>query len=280
MSLYSTRLAAALTSAALALGTLPASPATAQPNAAAAPVPGRADYANLIQRAPTILTATITRAREIDRDQAPGLAPGFRRLLVRAEVDGVIAARSAVPGTISYLVDVPETARGRAPKLQGKRVQLFLGREQGPGEFALAHRYGQQPWSAEREEIVRRLVREQADPKVRAMRPRAITSAFHVEGSLPGESESQIFVDTEAGTPISLVVLNRPGERPRFAVATGDIIDSAAEAPTPGSLTALLLACGLPQALPEDVTVSGDHEALARDYALVRTSLGICDRNF
>ena len=64
--------------------------------------------------------------------------------------------------------------------------------------------------------------------------PPAITglgNAFHVPGTLPGEGETQIFVQTATGAPISLSILRRPGEQRRWAVALGEVVDDAAAPP-------------------------------------------------
>ena len=247
------------------------------------PVAGRVDLIDMAVDAETILSATVTKTRTIPQDKSPGLAPGYRRLLVDAEVDALLTARGSVPAEIKYLVDLPEDARGRAPNIREQRVLLFLGREYGPGEFALAHKYGQQPWTSERETDVRRFVTELADPKLNALAPTEVVSAFHVPGSLPGESESQVFLQTEAEQPMSLVILNRPGETPRYAVATGDIIDPNAGAPAKGSVVALGMACDLPAALPDDVLEEkspSERAALEKDFAFVREQLGECERRF
>ncbi len=251
--------------------------------AAESPVPGRADLADMTLESDTILSATIAKTSKVSSERSPGLPSGYARLLVRANVDSLLTARSAVPGEIKYLVDVPLTPRGKVPKLKDQRVLLFLGREYAPGEFQLSHKYGQQIMDPAREADVRRFLKERADPQLAALKPTRIVSGFHVPGSLPGESESQIFVETESGRPMSLVVLNRPGETPRYAVATGDVIDASAAPPAKGSLVALMLACELPDALPQDVLQDQSRDnaaALAQDYAIVRASLGTCDRNF
>ncbi len=63
-----------------------------------------------------------------------------------------------------------------------------------------------------------------------------IGRAFHVPGSLPGESETQIFLQTADDRPISLTVLRRPGEQPRWSVALTEIVDEAAAPPAPRHL--------------------------------------------
>ncbi|MBB5281453.1 hypothetical protein [Pacificimonas flava] len=250
-----------------------AQPMSPQPNA------GRADFADLALNATTVARAQIVDAKEVKRERAPGLAPGFRRFLVRAQVQSVLAAPAGVPGEITYLVDIPENERGRTPRMEGQIVLLFLGAEHAPGEFVLAHKYGQQAWSAGREQIVSRFLGERAAAGG-APRAESISSAFHVPGSIPGESETQIFVRTQNGRPLSLVVLRRPGVDPHVVLSTGDIIDPNAPAPDAGSLSSVILACSLPAQLPQDIAGGSNGEALAADYQVALEALGTCDRNF
>ncbi|MEO0500109.1 MAG: hypothetical protein AAF205_06065, partial [Pseudomonadota bacterium] len=238
-----------VTAAALAiLVTLPAAAQTP-----VLPAPGQADFADLTLNARTILSARIDKTKRVKEKRAPGLAPGFGRLLVRANVESVVAAPSAVPGRIEYLVDLPLDARGKVPEIEERKVLLFLDREHAPGEFVLSHKYGQQMWSVERETVAKRFAAERVDPAMLALKPERILSAFNVPGTLPGESESQIFIETESGNPMSLVILNRPDQEPRYAIATSDIIDASAAPPEAGSLAATLLACDLPETLPDTV---------------------------
>ena len=108
-----------------------------------------------------------------------------------------------------------------------------------------------------------------------------IGNAFHVPGSLPGEGETQIFLTTADKRPVSLTVLRRPGERPRWAVALSEIVDEAAAPPAPDTLLWYRLACSLPPALPAHSTVSlaeADAAQAQADYAFVIESLGACAR--
>ncbi len=93
--------------------------------------------------------------------------------------------------------------------------------------------------------------------------------------------ETQIFLQTRDGRPISLNVLRRPGETPRWAVALGEIVDRSARPPAPDTLLWYRLACALPPALPDSSAASlaaADAEATRADYALVLKGLGPCAR--
>jgi len=246
---------------------------TAATIAAAPPpvLPGLASFADLVvltERTPVIVHARLTRSVPVPTKAAPGLAAGRTRLLVTAMLVDAIIAPGTVPATIDYLVDVARDAHGRSPQLAGADVLLFL-RAQGDG-FALSDAAGQIGWTAAAEAELRTII---ADGRRALPQITGVGSAFRVPGSLPGEAESQFFLATADGRPVSLVVLSRPGEPRRLSIALGDMIDDAAGGIQPRTLLWFRLACGLPRALPEP----GD-SALADDYAFVLQSLGPCGR--
>jgi len=108
-----------------------------------------------------------------------------------------------------------------------------------------------------------------------------VREALHVPGNLVGEGETQIFLSTESGDPVSLTVLRRPGAEPTWGVALGEIVDQAARPPARDTLTWYRLACFLPTALPQSANLSGVARAraiAAEDYRLVRGELGACPR--
>ena len=105
--------------------------------------------------------------------------------------------------------------------------------------------------------------------------------AFHVPGSLPGESETQLFLLAADGRPISLNVLRRPGQEPVWAVALTEIVDEAAAPPQANSLLWYRLACSLPRELPPQSLSETDPqhaEAVRDDYRFVMEQLGACPR--
>jgi hypothetical protein len=109
-----------------------------------------------------------------------------------------------------------------------------------------------------------------------------VGAAFHVPGSLPGEGETQIFLQTVDSRPVSLSILRRPGEQPRWSVSLGEIVDEAAGPPARDTLLWYRLACGLPASLPTTTTADLDPAAAAvarEDYAFVLTALGPCGRS-
>ena len=265
--------------AALALAIAPVPGALAQPS----PVEGFADLADLTLAAPVVLRATVLKAEKLNRKEAPDVAPGRVRMLMDAQVQGVLTSREVVPARIRYLWEGPLDTRGKAPKLKGADVLLFLQRVPGrEGQYQLTSPNGQIAWTARADAGIRRVLTDSRSPELRDLRITGIGNAFHVRGSIPGEAESQIFLNTASGRPVSLVVLSRPGEAKRFSVALSDVIDDAAAAVPRDTLMWYRLACALPPAVPPtavDELSEEDRRAVAVDYGFVRESLGACSRS-
>ncbi|MCA3255375.1 MAG: hypothetical protein INF91_07155 [Alphaproteobacteria bacterium] len=231
---------------------------------------------------PIVVKALITRADRLNAKEAPDVAPGRVRFLVEATVQAALQAPGAIPAKISYLWEAPLDARGKAPKVKNIPVISFLRPVPGrPGQYQLAAGRAQIAATPGVESMLRRIVSEARTPAARDLRVTGIANAFHVPGSIPGESESQIFVKTAGGQPISLVVLTRPGQAKTVSYATGDIIDDAATAIPRDTMLWYRLACGLPAALP-DLAVAdlapADRAAAKADYRAVLASLGPCGR--
>jgi hypothetical protein len=160
--------------------------------------------------------------------------------LIRAP--GPLPARSPISSTCRA------TPKARRPSSgQGDGVPDPRGPVAGPAGGAAAHRARcadarspGRPSGFARSSARRR---PGAAPRITG-----IGRAFHVPGNLPGESETQIFLQTADSRPVSLSVLRRPGETPRWAVALSEIVDEAAVPPAPGTLLWYRLACTLPRA--------------------------------
>jgi hypothetical protein len=244
-----------------------------------APLPSYAIVASRVIAAPLVIDTTIRNATRVKPAEAPGLAPGFARFYVEAQVQALIRGASSVPAQIAFLTDVPLDAKGKPPKLKKQRVIVFARPLEGrPGTLQLTGRQSQFNWSPQLDALVRAISKDvlaaDAPPAIRG-----VGSAFHVPGSLPGEGETQIFLTTSTDAQISLQVLRRPGERPRWSVSTGDFIDESAGAPAKDTLLWYRLACGLPRTLPAEVLESGEpgNARVAReDYQTVLRELGPC----
>jgi hypothetical protein len=264
-------------------------PALAQsptPAAAAAATPGiqglsYADLADLTFSAQLLAGVTIAKAERLKGELAPGLAAGSARFLVQANTGMLLRGTDGLPGVISYIVDVPLDAKGKAPKLKNGRFILFANRVAGrPTEVRLTSPYSQLDWTQRNESTLRAILTEGtsvgAPPNITG-----IGNAFHVPGAIPGESESQIFLTTADNRPISLSILRRPGEQPQWAVALGEMVDDSARAPARDSLLWYRLACFLPKQMPArsmDSLAPGEAEAVKADYAYVLKQLGGCGR--
>lgn len=268
-------LKAALLSAAIPLAAVAQTPAPA-------PALTYADLADLAQAAPVVVDVEVRRARRLSASQAPDVGPGATRFLIEATLLRLIRGAAGVPGQISYVVDLPNDARGRPPKIAAKtRYLLFAVTTPGRADqLRLASPSAQIAWTPEEDARIRAVITALLD---REAPPRitAVAGAFHVPGAIPGESETQIFLRTADNRPISLNILRRPGETPRWAVALGEMTDDSARPPARDTLLWYRLACGLPRALPDGAVADlGPNEANAAraDYRVVLDGLGACTR--
>jgi hypothetical protein len=271
----------ALTAAFVAIAAAPAESQSLAPAPQAAG-PTYADLADLALAAPVVAQVRIVEAAAVKAERAPGLKPGMARFYVEAGLVSLIRSPQSLPARLSYVVDLPLDSKGKAPKLRkGSEFLLLAAPVAGkPGELRLAAADAQIPFTPERAATLRAIIREasSASPPPRIA---GIGRAFHVPGAIRGESETQIFLQTAGGTPVSLTVLRRPGETPQWAVALSEIVDEAAEPPAPGTLLWYRLACGLPRALPRQSLAEADAEgaaAIDADYRLVLERLGPCVR--
>jgi hypothetical protein len=251
--------------------------------AAAAPALTYADAADLALAAPVAAHVRVVRSSALRERDAPGVATGHRRFLVEADVVSLIRSPAALPARVSWLVDLPNDSRGRAARLPKRTELLLLAAPVAarPSELRLAAPDSQLPYSPAEAERLRAILRE-AMASNAAPRIVAAGRAFHVLGNIPGESETQIFLQTAEDRPVSLSVLRRPGEQPRWAVSLAEMVDDNAVAPRPQTLLWYRLACGLPRALPQQSLAdsSGEEAAAIRaDYRFVLDSLGPCTRN-
>ncbi len=257
--------------------------ATAAPGAPETPLPLPSSYADVADfgvDSATIIVARIRNARELDSARAPGVPPQLVRVYVEAEVQSVIYGRDPVAQRITYLVDVPRQANGRAPKLKKLRVLLFARPVTVANQIQLVSPGAQLAWDAGREATARGIAAELAQGAI-PPRVTGIAQAFFVPGTVSGESETQIFLRTETSQPVSLSILRRPGEAPRWAAAFGEIVDESAAVPARRTLPWYRLACGLPPRLTTASVAAlsaEDARNAAADYAIVTAAVGACDR--
>ena len=239
------------------------------------------DVADLATAAPLVISASVRKVSKvaIPSSEAGGAPQDY--LLVRARVNSLIRGDQGVPPEIRFLTFAPSAADARTfdPR-KVKSVLIFARQGRQPGEIRLVSRYAMRPATPDLETttraIVTELLRPDAPPAVVA-----VGDAFHVPGTVAGEGETQIFLKTATETPVSLSIVHRPGEPPRWGVALGEVVDETAAKPERNSLLWYRLACGLPDRLPPSATQTlplADMEAAQSDYRFVLESLGSCGR--
>jgi hypothetical protein len=254
-----------------------AAPAFAVPADAAS----YADIADLVVTSPLILDAQIRKVTQLPSTQTAGVPANVQRVLVEADVLALVRGTDGFAARARFLLDVPKDTKGKIPKLN-KRRYFLLGSKVAnrPGEIRLSRPDALVEWSVANDALLRAITRE----AVQIDAPQAIsgvTSAFHSAGTVIGEGETQLFLRTAQGQPISVSILSRPGQAKRWAVSTGDVIDESAVAPVRNTLLWYRLACSLPNRLDPKLVESGDAEDISRaqaDYRFVIESLGPCGR--
>ncbi|MEM6586668.1 MAG: hypothetical protein AAF692_13025, partial [Pseudomonadota bacterium] len=207
------------------------------------------DFVTLAERSDLVLRVQIRRQTALKPERAPGLKPGFARLYIEADTLALITGTRRVSESVVYLVDVPLTAKGKVPKLKKREMLLFAspsGRgPKGETQLQLTAPTAQLAYSLALEARLRPILTS----LLAADQPPIITGirdALAVQGTLVGESETQIFLETQEGSPVSVTVLRRPGQPPAWGVSWGEIIDSSARAPQPETLRWYRMACALP----------------------------------
>lgn len=272
----------------LTLGIPAVSAMQAQAPAAAASPYSYADVADLATAAPIALHARIYKATALKAERAPGVAAGHARFYVEADVISLIRGSGPLAARISYLVDLPLDARGKPPKLKKKQPVLLFARPvagatagtSNTGSVRLIAPDAQLPWDPATEAQVRAVLTELVKPGA-APAITGIANGFHVPGTLPGEGETQLFLNTSTGEPVSLTVLTAADGSRRWAAAFGEIVDGSAAVPARNTLAWYRLACGLPRQLPLNKlagTAPEDRRKAASDYGVILGALGECTR--
>ena len=240
-----------------------------------------ADLVDLSEAASVVMRVKIRDQIALKPERSPGLAPGYTRLYIEADTLALIAGNVPMGEKIRYLVDVPLSAKGKAPKLKKREMLVFARPVPGrPGEIQLVGQGAHQAYTPELEARLRpvlsALVAADAPPVVVR-----VADALAVEGTLVGESETQLFLDTKSDGPVSITVVRRPNQMPRWGVSWSEIVDQSARAPQAETLAWYRLACTLPAQLPAEANLTRDaraRELAARDYAFVIEQLGACRR--
>jgi hypothetical protein len=270
---------------ALAAGLLAAiaTTATAQPQPApAAPSVTYADVADLVEASPVVALVEVRDQAVVEPARAVGVAPGHARLYVEARTLGVLWGRAGLGQQVAFLADVALDAKGKPPKLKKQQLLLFGNVVPSrPGTLQLSAPDAYLAATSENQQLTRMVIGQFAAANV-PPRVRGVRDVMSVAGNLAGESETQMFVDSASGAPVSLTVVRRPGMQPQWGVSWSEIVDQAAKPPEPNTLAWYRLACSLPQRLPAGAYLQQDQLARARadaDYRVIMQQLGPCARS-
>lgn len=238
-----------------------------------------ADLADLALAAPITAHVKVKSVKRLSSEMAAGVRPGHVRQLVTADVIALIKASEDVPKRVRYVVDLPIDSRGKTEKLKNAESLIFAVGA-GPATLRLVAPDAQLRWTPDNARMVRAILVEAARPDAPPV-VRGISSAFHSEGSIPGEGETQIFLNSPEDRPVSLTVQRRAGEGPRWFVSQGEVVDEGTSQPKPESLLWYRIACILPPAMPAAAVDGQPPETVAKiaeDYRLVLDGLGRCNR--
>jgi hypothetical protein len=240
-----------------------------------------ADVADLADSAGLVVQAQIASMVRVDDARVRGLTPGHARFYVQAKTKALLVGKAPLGESISYLVDLPLDAKGKAPKLKKQDVFLFARAVPGrPGELQLVTPTAQQLWSVRDEARLRGILQGLIAPDA----PASITGVrelLFVPGNLAGQGETQIFLNTRDGSAASITVRHEPGAAPVWGVSFSELVADVGHPPQPETVEWYRLACFLPNLPPRSANISGSYaeqqQALS-DYRMVLGELGVCAR--
>lgn len=278
MSLKLHSLAATVGGLALAFQSIPA---LAQP-ARTATAATYADIADLADSAGLVIHAQIRKMIRLDEERARDVKPGTARFYMEADTKALLTGKAPLGESVAYLVDVPLDDRGRAPKLKKQHVLLFARGVPGrAGEIQLVSPNAQLLWNEETDARVRSIVKALLAPDA----PAGVTGVrelLHVPGTLAGQGETQIFLNTEDGSAASLTVRHQPGSPPAWGASFSELVADVGRPPQPETLEWYRLACFLPANPPQNANISetfASRRQAEADYRLVVEQLGECKRS-
>ena len=249
--------------------------------------PSYADLAGLADSASLVARVEVRKLVRLEPERAPGVRPGWGRFFVEAKTKAVLAGQTGLTEAVRYLVDLPLDPAGKPPKLKKQQVLLFIrSLAVRPGELQLAAPDSQLLWSADTEARLRSVLVEMNRPGAPA-RVTGVREAIFVPGTLRGEGETQIFLNTSNDSAAMLTVARRPDAKPVWAATFSEVLDAGLMeggqgVPQRDTLAWFRLACSLPPVLPARANLSqtpADRLQAEADYRLVMTQLGPCLRN-
>lgn len=243
--------------------------------------PTYADLADLALGGRTVAVVEVDDQVVVPAERAPGLVPGNVRLYLETKTQRLITGPSAIGAELAFVADFEQDTGGKPPRLKRSSFIVFGDMVAGrPGEFQLVSSRAMLPMGPNIEarvrEVLTQIAARDAVPAITGVR-----DVISVPGNLAGESETQLFVDTANGAPVSLSVIRRPGMAPTWGVSLGEIVNQDARPPAPETITWYRFACFLPRELPGNAFLQADRESRERareDYAFVLRELGDCER--
>jgi hypothetical protein len=271
------RAAAALLAAAPLAVSLPLAQAQAPAPAASVAVT-YADVASLAESAPLVVRARIRKLARVDTAPA---RPGTGRFYVMAETRALITGKSPLGQSFAYLVDLPLDRKGKPLARKKDEVILFARPVPGrPGELQLVRPTAQLAGSPEIEARVRAVVTALLAPDAPA-EVTGVRELIYVPGTLAGEGETQIFLNTADSSAASLTVRHQPGRPVQWGASFSELVAELGHPPERDTLEWYRLACALPPSPPASANMSegaGERGMAEADYRMVIEALGPCRR--
>lgn len=245
--------------------------------------PTYADIVSFALAADLVAIVTVDEQIAFSEERAPDVPPGRVRLYIESLTRNLLAAPTSVGESLIFVTDTDRDPDGDEPDWEDRSFVIFadLVRDR-PGEIQLVSSQAMFPAGPVIEGRVRRVLTQLSAAAI----PPAITGVrdvISIQGNLVGESETQMFIETESGAPVSLTVVRRPGMEPQWGISLGEIVDTSARPPEAESLAWYRFACFLPDRLPSDAFLQGDRVSQQRareDYAFVLSELGPCKRRY
>jgi hypothetical protein len=242
------------------------------------PVARYADVADLVTISPLVVDATVTKVTKVPPAQTIGVPADIRRVVADATVNALVRGQQGIVPRIRFLFDLRKNSAGEFPDIKKLRFFFMANYTGTPGTIKLVTPKAFLQYSPENDATVRRVTRE----AVMLDAPRRLTgiaSAFYTAGTVIGEGQSQIFLDTEGNQPMSITVNSRADSGKSWSVSTSELVGESASVPQKQTLLWYRLACGLPRSMPDDVIAGSEADtvsALKDDYAFVLAKLGSC----
>jgi len=238
------------------------------------------DYlASNILESNIIVDIMIKKIKKLSESQTTTVPSNRKRVLIIAEVQALIRGENGINSEIRFLFDAPIDSRGKLIKLKKRRFIAFGHSIEGRLDFI---RLVEPSSITSHNSNVSSQVRSITAAALENNAPQAITgvsSAFHSPGTVIGEGETQIFLDTEFGQPMAISITSRSGEEKRWSVSTSEVIDINANEPLRDSLLGYRLACNLPNGIESSALESSNRDnnlKAAADYRFVREAIGPC----